>query len=72
MYLPQFKFNGSLLDYADEKFKNDKEIVLAAIKNNPEALEFASDNLKCDREVVFESVSKARLDLLLCRRKFIK
>lgn len=71
MCLQQFKFSGSLLDYADEKFKNDKEIVLTAIKNNPEALEFASNNLKCDREVVFESVSKARLDLLLCWRKFI-
>lgn len=58
--------SGSLLDFADEKFKDDKEIVFKAIENNPEALEFASDNLKCDRDVVFASVSKVRLDILLC------
>jgi len=61
---------GSLLDYASNELKNDKEVVLAAIKNNPEALEFASDKLKGDREIVYESVSKVRLDILLCKRKF--
>ena len=59
---------GSLLDFADEKLRDDKEIVLAAIENNPEALEFASDRLKTDREVVYSSVSKVRLDILLCSR----
>lgn len=59
---------GSLLDFASESLKDDKEIALAAIKNNPEALEFASDRLKGDREVVFSSVSKVRMDLLLCKR----
>ena len=49
---------GSLLDFADDSFKDDKEIVLTAIHNNPEALEFASDRLKADREVVYDSVSK--------------
>lgn len=44
MYLLLFKYNGSLLDYADNSFKDDKEIVFAAVKNNPEALEFASDS----------------------------
>ena len=58
MFLPLFKYNGSLLDYADDSFKDDKEIVFAAVKNNPEALEFASDRLKNDREIVFESVSR--------------
>lgn len=57
---------GSLLDYASEELKNDKQIVLAAIENNPEALEFASDRLKEDREVVYNSVSKVRMDILLC------
>ena len=47
---------GSLLDFADEMFKDDKEIVLAAVHNNPEALEFASDRLKGDREVVYLSL----------------
>lgn len=58
MCLLQFKCNGSLLDYADDSFKDDKEIVFEAVKNNPEALEFASDRLKNDREIVFESVSR--------------
>ena len=49
---------GSLLDYASDELKNDKQIVLAAINNNPEALEFASDKLKEDKEVVYNSVSK--------------
>ena len=66
MCLRQLVCSGSLLDFADEKFKDDKKIVLTAIENNPEALEFASDNLKCDRDVVFPSVSKVRLDILLC------
>jgi len=57
---------GSLLDFVEESFKDDKEIVLTAIENNPEALEFASDRLKVDKEVVYNSVSKARLDILLC------
>lgn len=63
---------GSLLDYADESLKDDKYVVLAAIENNPEALEFASDRLKDDKEVVFNSVSKARMDILLYGKWIIK
>ena len=59
---------GALLDFAEETLKDDKQIVLAAIKNNPEALEFASDRLKDDKEVVYNSVSTARMDILLYRR----
>ena len=50
----------------------DEEYVLKAIENNPEALEFASERLKCDREVVYNSVSKARMDLLLYWNRIIK
>ncbi|MNT61520.1 hypothetical protein D3C72_1991720 [compost metagenome] len=59
---------GSLLEFAEDKYKDDKDIVLMAIENNPEALEFASDRLKGDRDVVFKSVKEVRLDLLLCTR----
>ena len=57
---------GNLLDYASEELKDDKQIALAAIENNPEALEFVSDRLKEDKEVVYNSVSKVRMDILLC------
>ena len=40
---------GGLLDYAGEEMKDDREIALAAIHNNPEALEYVSDRLKADR-----------------------
>lgn len=59
---------GNLLEFASEELKNDKEIVLAAIENNPEALEFVSDKLKEDKDVVYKSVSKVRMDILLCKR----
>ena len=38
--------------------KDDREIALAAIHNNPEALEYVSDRLKADREIVYDSVSE--------------
>ncbi len=66
MYLKRLVCSGGLLDFADDRFKDDKDIVLCAIENNPEALEFASDNLKCDKDVVLASVNKVRLDILLC------
>ena len=38
--------------------KDDREIALAAVHNNPEALEYVSDRLKADREIVYDSVSE--------------
>ena len=61
------KENGKLLDLADEKFKDDEEIAKIAVNNNPEALEFVSDRLKGDRDIVYNSVSKIRMDILLCK-----
>ena len=49
---------GALIEFASDELRDDKEVILEAIHNNPEALEFASDRLKADREVVYESVSK--------------
>ncbi len=59
--------NGKLLDLADEKFKDDEEIAKIAVDNNPEALEFVSDRLKGNRDIVYNSVSKIRMDILLCK-----
>ncbi len=43
---------GLLLENASEEFKSDREVVLAAVKNNGWALVYASDELRADRELV--------------------
>ena len=47
----------SLAD-ADEKLKADKEVVLAAVKQNGLALEYADKKLKADKEVVLAAVKQ--------------
>ena len=47
----------SLAD-ADEKLKADKEVVLAAVKQNGLALEYADKKLKADKEVVLVAVKQ--------------
>jgi len=44
------------LKNASDTLKNDKDIVLEAIKNNGYSLEYASDRLKNDREIVLEAI----------------
>ena len=39
-----------------DELRGDKEVVLAAVKNDARALEFASDNLKNDKEIVLTAV----------------
>ena len=38
------------------ELSNDKDIVLAAIKNDPRAFEFAGSRMKNDKEVVLEAI----------------
>ena len=52
------KHNAFALEILDAKFKNDREIVMAAVNNDGYALEYASDELKNDREIVLASVNK--------------
>ena len=45
--------------------KEDREIVLEAVKNDGSALEYASENLKEDREIVLEAennIKKRQID----------
>lgn len=49
------KFDGSLLKYFDE-FKNDDDIVLAAIGNFPKALMYATKRLKDDKNIAMVAV----------------
>ena len=68
--LKTVKENGKLLEFASDILKDDYEIASQAVNNNPEALEFVSERLKGDRDIVYSSVSRIRLDILLCKAKF--
>lgn len=49
--------NGNLLKSAGE-FKDDKEIVLAAVSNTWSSLQYASPRLKADKEVVLVAIAQ--------------
>lgn len=57
--------DGSMLNYANDNFRNDKEIVLAAIKARPVSAVFdvASERLKKDKAFVLEVVRDDGLQL---------
>ena len=48
---------GNKFRYASEEFRNDKEIVLEAIKYSYNSLKYASSKLRADREVVLTAVN---------------
>jgi len=52
--------NGSALQYASDKLKDDREVVLAAVTNDGSALEYASDELNGDPEIVLTALSHSR------------
>ena len=43
---------NTAIEYASEELRADKEVVMAAVKNDGFALEYASDELKADKELV--------------------
>ncbi len=49
---------GGTLIFASEELKNDKDVVLEAVKNDGEALRFASKELQNDKDVVLEAVKQ--------------
>jgi hypothetical protein len=51
--------NGYNLSVVNDEFKNDEEIVWAAIKSEPRAFEFASDRLRDNDKIVNLAVSAA-------------
>lgn len=55
--LDQLSKNGLLLENMSSKLKEDKEVVLVAVRNNPRSFKFASEKLKADPEVVLEAIS---------------
>ena len=53
--------NGLQLKYVDKAFKNNEDIVLAAVTENGLALEFADDSLKSNEAIVLAAVRQNRL-----------
>ena len=55
--------DGSNLEYAHAEFRQDREVVLAAVKNcrgSCEALQLASEELKSDAEIVSHALHQTR------------
>jgi hypothetical protein len=52
------KQDAFALEHIDAHFKNDREVVLAAVTNDGNALEYASDKLINDREIVLAALNK--------------
>jgi len=57
---------GSLLQYAGDDHRNDKEIVLEAINTNGCAIEFASFEIRKNKEIVLKAVSNSPFAYVHC------
>lgn len=55
--------DGLLLNNVADKFKNNKELVLIAIRNNVDALQYASDELKNNKEIAINAINIYYLSL---------
>ena len=40
------------LEFVSDELKNDKDVVMAAVKDDQDALEHASDTLKSDKDIL--------------------
>jgi len=49
--------DGSTLEHASEVLKNDKDLVLCAVKEYSGALRWASDQLKNDQEIILAAAA---------------
>ena len=50
--LEVLKLNGQVLRMLSERFKNDRELVLVALKSSNDVLQYASESLKQDSELL--------------------
>lgn len=55
-----------------KKFSKDKQVIIAAVKNNGSNLKFADKQLKADKEVVLEAMKNDIDSLKLADKKIIK
>ena len=58
------------LQYASKELKNDKQIVLAAIKENEWALQFSSDELKTQINTINPDDPILALEILIAKEHF--
>ncbi len=56
--------NGRGFEYASEVLRNDREMVLTAVRRDVLFLEYASEALRNDRAVVLKAVRQYALALL--------
>ena len=54
---------GFVLQYLSEELKNDRDVVMEALKKDSFALEYASEDLKKDKEIVKTAIEKRGLAL---------
>ena len=52
------KFKKEIISLSDEKLKVDKEVILAAVKQNGYALQYADEKLKANKEVILAAVKQ--------------
>ena len=57
--------DGLSLKYASKRLRNDRDVVITAINENPLALEYASNNLKNDKIIIWNVVESNGLLLHL-------
>lgn len=59
-----------VLELLSDVYKNDKEIVLEAVKANGDALQFASKELKGDKDVVLAAITSYPRSLMYAHKRF--
>ena len=59
------KLYGNNLKYASDNLKNDKEVVMEAVKQNGDAIDFASPILKENEEILIEAIKNGYFNIPL-------
>lgn len=60
MLLASCQSDGQALYFASKELRDDKNVVLAAVKNKPLILKYASLRLRQDKEVVLTALEKGK------------
>ena len=56
LYQKLFKKNSFALKYASNELRNNKDIILQAVKNDCGAIRHASEELRNDKDIVLQAV----------------